>query len=263
MRGTCDPPSPGGPRSCGSLVLTLYCPGSSWSPFMAMHMRAAGLAPLGARRHGRSRPGPRTRPGASPRSTRDDEHPHAVGDVRPRSMRAASRRSLIREFVQLPTKTTSIGRPRIGSPGLRAMYSSAARRESRWDASATRSGSGTDEVIGKPIPGFVPHVTIGVELGGIEGDRAVECGAIVGRELAPARQRRFPSGAGRSVRAPVHVLERHVVRRDQPGARASLDAHVADRHAPLHPERADRRAAVLEDVTGPARDADPATGATG
>ena len=57
--------------------------------------------------------------------------------------------------------------------------------------------------------------------------------------------------------AAVEVLEGRVVRGDQPGPRAALDAHVADGHPLLHGQAADRLAGVLEDVAGPAADADP------
>jgi hypothetical protein len=55
----------------------------------------------------------------------------------------------------------------------------------------------------------------------------------------------------------VHVRVRRVIRSDQTGPSAALDAHVADRHALFHRQPADRLAAVFEDVSGPAVDADP------
>ena len=55
----------------------------------------------------------------------------------------------------------------------------------------------------------------------------------------------------------VEVLEGRVVRGDQPGAGAALDAHVADGHPLLHGQAADGLAGVLEDVAGPAADPDP------
>ena len=67
-----------------------------------------------------------------------------------------------------------------------------------------------------------------------------------------------PGGAGRGVRAPVQVLEGRVVRGDEAGAGAAFDAHVADGHPLFHRQAADGRAGVLEDVAGPAADADPA-----
>jgi hypothetical protein len=69
-----------------------------------------------------------------------------------------------------------------------------------------------------------------------------------------------PSSVCRSRRRrrgpPDHPFERGVVGRDHPGAAATLDGHVADGHAPLHGQRADRRAGVLHDVTDGAVDAD-------
>jgi hypothetical protein len=48
----------------------------------------------------------------------------------------------------------------------------------------------------------------------------------------------------------------NVVRGDEPGPGAALDAHVADRHPLFHRQRADRLAAVLEDVAGATADPD-------
>ena len=55
----------------------------------------------------------------------------------------------------------------------------------------------------------------------------------------------------------MEVLEGRVVRGDEPGPRAALDAHVADGHPLLHGHGADGLAGVLEDVAGPAADPDP------
>ena len=77
---------------------------------------------------------------------------------------------------------------------------------------------------------------------------AIERGAVVGRQRAPVVERALPVRALRRVRPLLDVRERRVVRRDHPGARAGLDRHVADGHAAFHRERADRVAAVLDDV---------------
>jgi hypothetical protein len=83
-------------------------------------------------------------------------------------------------------------------------------------------------------------------------------GTVVGRELEPLRHGGVPVRSGGRVRAAGDVLEGRLVRRDQAGSRTALDAHVADRHARLHPERANRRPAVLEDMASAAADADTA-----
>ena len=59
------------------------------------------------------------------------------------------------------------------------------------------------------------------------------------------------------MRPTLQVGERRLVRRDEPGPCAALDAHVADRHPLLHRQGPDRLAPVLEDVAGPAGDPDP------
>ena len=46
---------------------------------------------------------------------------------RPSTTAAAARRSLIRLSTQEPMNTSSIGVPRIGSPGVRRLYSIACR----------------------------------------------------------------------------------------------------------------------------------------
>jgi hypothetical protein len=59
------------------------------------------------------------------------------------------------------------------------------------------------------------------------------------------------------VRPAVQVLEGRVVRGDEAGAGAALDAHVADGHPLFHGQATDRVAGVFEDVAGPATDPDP------
>ena len=60
----------------------------------------------------------------------------------------------------------------------------------------------------------------------------------------------------RSVRAALEVGEGGLIGGDHAGARAALDAHVAERHAALHGERADGCAGVLDGVAGAAVGAD-------
>ena len=86
--------------------------------------------------------------------------------------------------------------------------------------------------------------------------RAVVGRAFIGGQLLPARDGGVPGGALRGVRTAGEIFERGVVGRDQAGARAAFDRHVADRHALFHGERADRAAGVFEDAAGAAADAD-------
>ena len=51
-------------------------------------------------------------------------------------------------------------------------------------------------------------------------------------------------------------VERLLVRRDQAGAGAALDRHVADRHAAFHRQRADRLAGIFQHIAGAAGGAD-------
>ena len=162
----------------------------------------------------------------------------------------------MRPFVQLPTKTTSTFWPRIAWPGRRSMYSSARSRARRWAGSRLLVGRG------HVARDRDAHARVGAvgdhrfERVGIDGDGLVERRPVVGREGSPAPDRVVPGGAGRGMRPPGQVLEGRVVRGDQAGPRAALDAHVADRHPLFHGQGPDRLAPVLEDVAGPAADAD-------
>ena len=62
--------------------------------------------------------------------------------LRPLITEAAARRSEMREFVQLPINTTSIGCPARGLPGSSAMYFSAFSRSERSIGSAIDAGVG-------------------------------------------------------------------------------------------------------------------------
>src|ERR1035437_6552018 len=115
------PPLPCRPSKLRLLVETLYWPGASWSPFMAMHMEQPGS------RH--SQPAARKISGSpsamawrltscDPGTTITRTLPLTL---RPFSRPAAVRRSLIRELVQLPMKTTSMGCPTSGLPPSRPM----------------------------------------------------------------------------------------------------------------------------------------------
>ena len=60
--------------------------------------------------------------------------------------------------------------------------------------------------------------------------------------------------------AALEVVEGRLVGGDEPGLGAGLDRHVADRHAALHRQRPDGRAAVLGDVADAAAGADARRG---
>src|SRR3546814_18242114 len=68
--------------------------------------------------------------------------------------------------------------------------------------------------------------------------------------------RLLPGNALRRYRPTLQIFAGGLVRRDQAGSRAAFDRHDADRHAPLHRERADRRPGVFDDVAGAAGGAD-------
>ncbi len=194
------PPRPWRPSKLRLLVLTAYCPGESWSPFMAMHIEQPDS------RH--SAPAARKTSWSPSRSawaftcwlpgTTMRRTPSAAW--RPSRAAAAWRRSLIRELVQLPMKTTSTGWPAIGWPACRPMYSSARSRARRADGSAASSGRGTRPLTGMPMPGFVPQVIIGSRVFAssvIEVSNAAPSSVGSVRHPATAASHAVPCGAWR------------------------------------------------------------------
>ena len=85
-----------------------------------------------------------------------------------------------------------------------------------------------------------------------DGHGAIIGRALVGGELLPAGDSGVPGGALGGVRAAGEVFKGGVVGRDQSGARAAFDRHVADRHALIHAKRTDCAAGVFEDAAGAA-----------
>ena len=150
------PPLPWRPSKFRFDVEIAYWPGFSWSPFIAMHIEQP------ASRH--SAPAARK---ISPSPSRSacfftSSEPGTTITRSPSATRrffrtdAASRRSLIRPFVQLPMNTTSTFWPRIGWPGRRFMYSRACSRARLAAESPEISGFGTRPEMGMPMPGLVP-----------------------------------------------------------------------------------------------------------
>ena len=68
--------------------------------------------------------------------------------------------------------------------------------------------------------------------------------------------RHLQGAALRRARAALDVVEGLLVGRDQAGAGAALDRHVADGHAPFHGQRLDRLAGIFDDMAGAAGGAD-------
>ena len=147
----------------------------------------------------------------------------------------------MREFVHEPMNTVSTAMSRIGVPAFRPMYASARFADSRADASANASGSGTDVVDRIVCAGFVPHDTCGRSVAASMHDFLVERGVGVGDERRASRRAPVPTSApfganGRPSRY-ANVVSSGAI---EPGARAGFDRHVADRHAAFHRQRADR-----------------------
>ncbi len=87
---------------------------------------------------------------------------------------------------------------------------------------------------------------------GIDRDRVVEARAGIGGERAPIRDRRIPVRALRRHRTAFEPVEHHIVGRDETGARARLDAHVADGEPALDAHLLEHAAAVFDDMAGAA-----------
>src|ERR1700722_771073 len=150
------PPLPWRPSKLRLLVETLYWPGVSWSPFMAIHIEQPGS------RH--SQPAARKISGSPSamacRFTSCEPGTTSTRTfgltLRPFSTPAAERRSEMRELVQLPMKTTSMAWPSSGFPPSMPIYFSAFSTDSRCIGSAISDGSGTGAPIDTPMPGLVP-----------------------------------------------------------------------------------------------------------
>ena len=108
-------------------------------------------------------------------------------------------------------------------------------------------------VLGAGAPGHLRR-----DFGGVERDFGVVARARVAGQCAPVGDGLLPRLALGRERPALDVFERRLVGRDQPGARARLDRHVAHRHAPFHRQRPHRRPGVFDDVAGAPGGADPA-----
>ena len=108
-----------------------------------------------------------------------------------------------------------------------------------------------DDVLGRGAPGDDRR-----QLGRVEHDHLVEMRALVGLQRLPVVERHVPGRALRRARLALDIGEGRLVRRDQAGAGAALDRHVADGHAAFHRQRADRLAGIFDDVAGAAGGAD-------
>ena len=83
--------------------------------------------------------------------------------------------------------------------------------------------------------------------GGVDGDLVIKGCTVVGGQAAPVLQCLVPRFAGGGVAAALEVGEGDLVRGDQPGLGAGLDAHVTDGHAAFHGQCPDGLTAVLDD----------------
>ena len=84
----------------------------------------------------------------------------------------------------------------------------------------------------------------------LQCDDLVPMSVFVREERFPPVHRCFPLGTLRRMGAAFTVFERLFIRRDQAGARAAFDGHVADGHATFHRQVADRFTAIFDDVAG-------------
>ena len=98
----------------------------------------------------------------------------------------------------------------------------------------------------------------GRDVGRVDDDRLVVRGAGVARERLPVGDGAGPLGARGAHGPALEVGVRRRVGRDEARARAGLDGHVRDGHAPLHREAADGLAGELDGAARAAGRADAA-----
>ena len=106
------------------------------------------------------------------------------------------------------------------------------------------------------LPGIGAPGHVRFQPGGVDRNFLVEVRAGIRRQRLPVRDRLLPPPIRRRMGPPFHVGKRRLVGCHHPRARAALDRHVADRHAPFHRQIANRRPAVLDDMAAAAVDAD-------
>ena len=150
------PPLPCRPSKLRLLVETLYSPGCKLVAVHGDAHRAARLAPFAA--GGAENLGQPFGVACAFHLLRAGHHHHAHVRAHLAALeqrRRRSRRSEIRELVQLPMNTTSTGWPSSGLPPSRSMYCSAFASESRSSGSAICAGSGSARVDRQcPCPGW-------------------------------------------------------------------------------------------------------------
>ena len=162
----------------------------------------------------------------------------------------------MRPLVQEPMNTRSMGTSSSWVPALRFMYSRARSNDLRSSSLAAVGGVGDGGRDGRDHAGAGAPTDVGNQRGGIDDQFAIELCARIGGQLAPFRNRLVPGCALGRESAALQIGEGCFVGSDHAGARARLDAHVADGHAAFHRERANGRAGVLDDAAGCAVGAD-------
>src|SRR5579872_2444954 len=90
----------------------------------------------------------------------------------------------------------------------------------------------------------------------VEAHDGVVTRTAIRRQRLPERDRLFPGAAFGRARPALEVFEGRRVGRNQAGAGAGFDRHVAHRHAAFHRQGADGAAGVFDDVAGAAGRAD-------
>src|SRR3546814_13020589 len=93
------------------------------------------------------------------------------------------------------------------------------------------------------------------DVGGVDDHDLVVSRARIGRQALPIFDRGVPIGALRRIGTPLQIFERHLVVRNQPGACAALDRHVADGTPAPARQPAARAARLFDDTRAAARGA--------
>ena len=88
------------------------------------------------------------------------------------------------------------------------------------------------------------------DVAGIEGDRSIVFRSGICGKRKPTRDGLVPLGPLRRHWPAREIFERRVVGGDHTRASTAFDGHIANRHASVHVETANRRARVFDDASG-------------
>ena len=231
-------------------------PGCARSPFMRDAHRAAGARATRspASRKTRSRPSASAGAPDQPRAGTTIAGTPAATRDRARSPPAARRSSSA--AVRARPDEHAVDRDRLERSAGRQAHVREARSRLRAGRIAHRHGSGDAipdglAVLGARAPGHDRR-----DGGGVDATSRSSCASASDGEPRQLVERARPARRPRRRRPAREVRERRLVGRHHAVRAPRLDRHVAEGHAGFHRQRADRRAGVLQRVSGAPAGAD-------